>query len=303
MMTCEEYRKLSADPVPEAERVSALNGHRAVCARCAQSEALLEASLMSWKETPGPSPSSAALARLQARLASDAHAELLAQRKPVAEKSGWRDWLKPVSLRWALVPTFGLLVLSVSWQELKEQQEPQLTARSARALTEDASRPEARAPSIDLQAVIELADRGQTSEIVPAENGTLLRAGSGLLFHVVAEGGGQVALIERAPGHQLRVLHTWTGLDPAALGPAQLEITDGSGSRLRYVPDGSPGAYTYLAVLNQTEQTLDAAALDRIWGQYVEQKLKPLQTDHSPVILDALEIQWEGSGSPVSPDQ
>ena len=306
MMTCEQYLNLSADPMPDSESVSAMKGHRSACARCAQSDASLEASLMIWKQAPGPSPSSAALARLQARLESDAHAALLSQRKPVVGegvKSGWRDWLKPANLRWALVPTFGLLVLASSWQELLPQSQPQFTARSVRKMAEESPLQETRAPSIDLQAVVETAARGQASELVPAENGTPLRAGSGLLFHVVAEGGGHVVLIERAPGHQLRVLYSWAGLDPAASVSAQLDITDDRGSRLRYVPDGAPGVYTYLAVLNQTEQPLDPAALDRIWGQYVEQKLKPLQTDHSPVILDALEIQWEGSGSSVSPGQ
>lgn len=295
-MTCDEYQALSADPEAFLDEANALRFHQSECVHCAHLDQQVDASLSSWKQAPGPVPRAEVLLRLQARLASDAHAERLTRRVVPEPQSMWGriQQIWEGIPRWAWAPALGLLVFSSSWSLLIRPEPPALGTRS---VASESARNEPRAPALDLQAVVETTGENHSPSVAPAEQGTSLRRGSGLLFHCVVEGAVQVTLVERSPGHRLRVLHTWTGLDPAAREPLRLEITDETGQRLRYVPDGPEGTYTYLAVLDQNERTLGAAELDSIWNRYVERRLQPLQSEQGSDLLDVLEIQWEGQSA------
>lgn len=155
--------------------------------------------------------------------------------------------------------------------------------------------------TLDLQVSVERWESSGRATMVRAEDGLRLGEQDGLVFRFGVKGGEQLLLIERDPGHQLRVLVSREHLESLS-GYSTIEIANESGKALRYVPDGPPGEYTLFAILTQTPRTPTPQVLDQYWDLYVDQLLEPGAADESATVrLDGFKFEKADDGNMRAP--
>ncbi|MFM7200227.1 MAG: hypothetical protein ACKO6N_05500 [Myxococcota bacterium] len=124
--------------------------------------------------------------------------------------------------------------------------------------------------ALDFQATVERQSARERPSLQRAVSGLTLHPEEGLIFRFGVSGGEQLILLERAPDHHLKVLYTRQWDTPPHLYQ-HLEIQNAQGRVLRYLPDGIPGTYTLLAILQRERTPLNPEQLDDFWRVYVTQ--------------------------------
>ena len=225
-----------------------------------------------------------------ARLMATAEAERHAARGPAPAPGLWERLRGALSPRW-LAP--ALVVAAVAVFFIGRGPDPDAPVRTKGA----GGGPWVTA--LDLQVSVEPEDPAE--RIHPASDRMGIGEGDGLLFRIIVEGGGAVALIERDPAHHLKVLSRWD--DPRGdEAPRALAVTDAEGDVLRYVPDGPAGEYTYLAAVVEAQGDLDAAALDALWARWAAAMRRPMGSGPEAAAgLDAMRIRLVAEGAPGAP--
>ncbi len=317
-ITCEQCLAILDTPeeMVGEEAAMLMRAHLEACPSCSRAAERLEQRLRAFRTAPPPEPPPAALQRLLARVEADraenapietARAGALRLGADVesasSPRAASRHGLRPWTLSRIFTPFFG----SAKWWA------PAIAAICLvvwLGVPAGGLRPKGGESSfdlldVDLQAVLVRSnDASGGTEILPVFEGTHVLPGDGLIFRFVIEGGVHLMLIERDPNHDFRVIYQWTNLGTEQGVSRELEIADQDGGVLRYVPDGPPGEYTYIAVLAPVVLSTEAGQLDAIWGRYVETELSPLaEPAHSDFAIDSIRIRYLPDGRPERDDR
>lgn len=306
-MTCEECILIWEQEGLSSSSVHAnlMQAHAMTCIHCRRM-LTLEQQLRSALHPPHDSaPSAESWRRLQQRLRKDAVEEQTAytpDTRPPASGDNKTSTHTPQSLRaaqtWAPQPeTNGFGVRNVDEPSIPPKAHPVLKRQRTQVTTPSPPRaqlvralcaalltllclkpsfiqhkgePLTSALALDFQATVERQSARERPSLQRAVSGLTLHPEEGLIFRFGVSGGEQLILLERAPDHHLKVLYTRQWDTPPHLYQ-HLEIQNAQGRVLRYLPDGIPGTYTLLAILQRERTPLNPEQLDDFWRVYVTQ--------------------------------
>lgn len=254
------------------EEVAALNRWLGAAPDVAAAADTREAAFAAFSEAFAEEPPEGALRRLEARLAADRPSLLQRIR---AWFGGWQ----------VVVPTLAMASLTVVLLSRLAGGGPDtgITTKGAGGAL----------LGVDLQVSREHG----AEDVEPANDRVVLGPDDGLIFRFQTYGAPYLALIERDPDHNLRVLYQWEADGEAPRAPVTVAITADDGAPLRYSPDGRPGEYTYLAWISDEPLEDDAEALDAIWQLWVREVMHGVR-DGDPH-LDGIRVRHLPNGTPI----
>jgi len=299
-----------------------LEAHLQACESCAALAEELEGVLSAFERRPEPEVPGASFERMMARVHSDRQHVVgkagtdLASRSPAPvqgpsrrggsdeRRAGLGAWLgelfkvKPSwGWRWAPVVALAGMVVVLMPEEVTRTKGVKGGGQI----------------DVDLQMMVEHEAPDGRIDVVPALPGDVVSPQDGLLFRFDLRAGKYLLLMERSPEHHLRTLFERSKRSGFETTGEVLELESPEGQRMRYVPEGPPGRYVYVAVLSEEPFEDGPETLDLLWERYVNRELDELGTLHSAGLdLDSVSVilapeegggDQEGSGQdhPLSP--